>query len=394
MRHAAEVMRVGIGPRRPADPAGPPRDLTGGWAPAVWLGAPAPGGLALPAANPTMAWMYSPRGVFLGDDHLAVADSGNHRVLIWHGVPDWDEQPADVVLGQVNGTSEGRAAAGRGPERGMNLPTGVLVHEGRLVVADAWHHRILIWNEVPRAGDQAPDVVLGQSGPSLVEPNRGGGCSAGSMYWPFGIAVAGGRFWVADTGNRRVLGWDGGLPWADRPADVVLGQPDPEHREENRARGVGADSFRWPHALTGTDELVLVADAGNHRVLGWQPHPDKDTAASLLLGQPDFDTANEWPYGPQSGDRFRFPYSVALDGGRLAVADTADNRILLWDEAPTDGRAADHVLAQPTFAANGENRWSSVQRDTLCWPYGISLHGDRLAVADSGNNRVVIWRRQ
>lgn len=99
-------------------------DLTGGWSPDVWLGAPAPGGLALPPAKPTMAWMYSPRGVFLGDDHMVVADSGNHRVLLWHGVPTDDEQPADVVLGQPDGSTEGRAAGRRGPERGMNLPTG------------------------------------------------------------------------------------------------------------------------------------------------------------------------------------------------------------------------------------------------------------------------------
>ncbi len=398
------MLRVSIGPRAASGPEAAPADLTGGWSPRAWLGAPAPGGLALPAANPTMAWMYSPRGVFIDDEQLVVADSGNHRVLIWHGVPEYDERPADVVLGQRDGTSEGRAAAGRGPERGMNLPTGVLVHEGRLIVADAWHHRILVWNEVPCASDQAPDLVIGQPDLHSVEPNRGEPdasgrdqgrrCSASSLYWPFGIAVAGGRFWVADTGNRRVLGWDGGLPETDRPADVVLGQPDPQHRGENRDRGVGADSFRWPHAVAGTDDLLLVADAGNHRVLGWRPQPKSDAEADLLLGQPDFATASEWPYGPQRGDRFRFPYAVALDGGRLAVADTADNRILLWDQVPDDGRAASHVLAQPTFADNGENRWSDVRHDTLCWPYGVSLHGDRLAVADSGNNRVLIWERR
>ena len=123
-------------------------DLTDGWAPQVWLGAPAPGGLALPAASASMAWMYSPRGVFLsntgGDDHVVVADSGNHRVLIWHGMPSADEQPADVVLGQPDGETEGPAAGGRGPERGMHLPTGVLIHDGRLVVADAWPHRIVV----------------------------------------------------------------------------------------------------------------------------------------------------------------------------------------------------------------------------------------------------------
>jgi NHL repeat len=379
--------------RRDTGPVAPVVDRTDGWRPKVWLGAPAPGGLALPSGRPTMAWLYSPRGVFLDDNHVVAADSGNHRVLIWHGVPDADEQPADVVLGQPDGVTEGHAAGGRGPERGLSLPTGVLVHEGRLIVADAWHHRVLVWNEVPTVSDVAPDLVLGQADPSSVEPNRGGACTAGSLYWPFGIAVVGGRFWVADTGNRRVLGWDGGLPAIDRPADIVLGQPDATHCGENRGVGVGPNSFRWPHDIAGTDDVLLIADAGNHRVLGWRPVPDADEPADLVFGQPGFDTANEWPYSPQRGDGLRFPYAVALDGDRFAVADTADNRVLLWDGMPTAGRPADHVLAQPTFAANGENRWSSVQPDTLCWPYGMVLHGDRLAVADSGNNRVVIWER-
>lgn len=372
----------------------PELDLTNGWSPDVWLGAPAPGGLALPAAQPTMAWMYSPRGVFLGDDVLVVADSGNHRVLLWHGVPTADEQPADVVLGQPDGSTEGRAAGGRGPERGMNLPTGVLVYDGRLLIADAWHHRILIWDEVPARTDAAPDVILGQRDASSVRPNAGATCSASSFYWPFGIAMVGDTFWVADTGNRRVLGWRNGIPDPGRPADVVLGQPDASHREENRGESAGPASFRWPHDIAGNEHLLLVADAGDHRVMGWSPAPDADAPAKMLLGQPDFGSADEWPYGPHTGDRFRFPYAIGLAQDTLAVADTANNRILLWDGVPADGRAADHVLAQPNFGTNGENRWASVQRDTLCWPYGLSLCGDRLAVADSGNNRVVIWRRR
>ncbi|KWX01212.1 NHL repeat containing protein [Carbonactinospora thermoautotrophica] len=374
--------------------AGQAVDVTGGWTPHIWLGAPAPGGLALPAAHPTMAWLYSPRGVFLDEECLVVADSGNHRVLIWHGVPEQDEQPADVVLGQPDGTTEGPAAGGRGPERGMHLPTGVLVHDGRLIVADAWHHRILVWDEVPRRSDQPPDLVLGQPDVSSAEPNRGAQCSACSMYWPYGVGIIDGWFYVADTGNRRVLGWADGIPDSpDVPADLVLGQPDPSSREENRGEQVGPASFRWPHDVTGTAGLLLVADAGNHRVVGWRPLPEADRDADLLLGQPDFQTASEFPYGPQRGDRFRFPYAASLDGSRLAVADTANNRVLLWDDLPTDGRPADAVLGQPSFEANGENRWSSVERDTLCWPYGLCLHGDRLAIADSGNNRVLIWRR-
>ncbi|MGV0849632.1 NHL repeat-containing protein [Mycolicibacterium phlei] len=391
------TVRVGSAP---APPATPLADVSGGWSPEIWLGAPAPGGLALPSATPTRAWMYSPRGVFFDDRHLVVADSGNHRVMIWHGLPDRDSQPADVVLGQPDDTTEGHAAGGRGPENGMHLPTGVLVHEGRLIVADAWHHRILVWHRVPETDGCAPDLVLGQPDFSSVEPNAGGECSRATLYWPFGIAVIGSVFWVADTGNRRVLGWRGGLPEPGRPADIVLGQPDGSSREENRGQAVGPASFRWPHAITGHDDLLLVADAGDHRVLVWSPLPDSDAPARHLLGQPDFDTAGEWPYGPQRGDRFRFPYAASMDpagDGRLAVADTANNRVLVWDGGIWDdvasGRAADHVLAQPSFEANGENRWSAVTPDSMCWPYGLWLHGDRMAVADSGNNRVIIWRR-
>lgn len=369
-------------------------DVAGGWAPETWVGAPAPGGLALPAAQPTMAWVYSPRGVYLDDERLIVADSGNHRVLIWHEVPTTDEQPADVVLGQPDGSTEGPAAGGRGPERGMHLPTGVLVHEGRLIVADAWHHRILIWNEVPTSSDVAPDLILGQTDASSVATNRGGDCSATSMYWPFGINIIDGTFYVADTGNRRILGWAGGVPESpDVPADLVLGQPDATQRDENRGDQVGPASFRWPHDIAGTADRLLIADAGNHRILGWSPRPQADCDADLVIGQPDFVTAFESQYAKQSGDRLRFPYAVGLEEGRLAIADTANNRILLWDELPTDGRAADAVLGQPTLSANGENRWRSVQRDTMCWPYGLCMHGDRIAVADAGNNRIMIWRR-
>jgi hypothetical protein len=387
----------GLGTRRDVVPS---VDLTGGWAPHRWLGAPAPGGLALPAANASMAWMYSPRGVFISDDYLVAADSGNHRVLIWHGVPDTDEQPADVVLGQPDGETEGHAAGGRGPERGMHLPTGVLIHDGRLVVADAWHHRILVWDSVPQSSDTAPDHILGQSDPRAVEVNRGGDCTDSSFYWPFGIAMVGSAFWVTDTGNRRVLGWRNGIPEPEQLPDVVLGQPDAVSHSENRGGPAGPASFRWPHDIAGRDDLLLVADAGDHRVLGWSPQPGADRDADLVIGQPDFTSAEEWPYGPHTADRMRFPYAVSLDatGGqeRLAVADTANNRVLLWDGMPDGpiGAGAQYVLAQPDFGSNGENRWTSVQHDTLCWPYGLSLCGDTLAVADSGNNRVMLWRRK
>jgi hypothetical protein len=372
-----------------------------GWSPRLVLGAESPGGLMLPSATPTASSLYAPRAVTLVPDAdggvglVIAADTGNHRLLIWHGLPDSNGAPADVVLGQPDLTSEGPAAGGRGPANGFHLPTGVLVHEGRLVVADAWHHRVLVWDAVPTAHDTPPDHVLGQPDLASVDPNAGGDAGPDTFYWPFGIAMIGGRFHVADTGNRRVLIWDGGLPEPGRPADVVLGQPDPTGREENRGGPVAADSFRWPHAFASSaDGALLVADAGNHRLLRWDTPPDRDRPADAVLGQPDFETGTEFPYVPQI-NRMRFPYAIATHGDDLAIADTANSRILIQP----GGAVADQLepvvsLGQPDLAANGENRWDRVDADTLCWPYGLDWLGgetDLLAVADSGNNRVVVW---
>ncbi|HHY68094.1 MAG TPA: hypothetical protein GX517_13030 [Alicyclobacillus sp.] len=353
--------------------------------PLRWLGAPAPGGLALPAARPNRVQLYAPRGVYVDDRAVVVADTGNHRILIWHGWPETDHQPADVVVGHADFEAEGPGL--------LHLPTGVAVVEGRLFVADAWHHRILIWDALPEKNGQPPDRVLGQPDLDSTEPNRGAEAGPLGFYWPYGFAYVNGWFYVADTGNRRVLGWRG-LPDGHSPPDLVLGQPDMYSYAENRGRGVGADTFRWPHAVVGDSTTLYVADAGNHRVLGFTPPPGADRPADLLLGQEGFDRAFELPHIPQGPQRLRFPYSAALCGEHLAVADTANNRVLLFPGPPREGvyPAATGVIGQSNFDDSGENRWQAVRRDTLCWPYGLWCHKNLLAVADSGNNRVLVWR--
>jgi hypothetical protein len=357
------------------------------------LGAASPGGLALPDAHPSPTTLYAPRGVFINSRRIVAVDSGNHRVLIWNRMPYEDGEPADVVLGQPGFTSEGARAAGRGPEAGFHLPTAALVVAGTLLVADAWHHRIVVWSSVPTRSDTPPDYVIGQPDPRSIEPNRGGTVDADSLYWPYGLAWIDGILWVADTGNRRVLGWHG-LPTEDRPADFVLGQPSLRDNAENRGGPLAADSFRWPHAIAGGGggSAFYVADAGTHRVLGWNEPPAGDRPADFVLGQSSFTVGTESQYAPQSATTLRFPYGAAVSKRGLAVADTANNRILVWPGQPTSTAApAELVLGQNDFRGNGENRWKEITADTLCWPYGISWRDGFLAVADSGNNRVMIW---
>ncbi len=389
----------------PAAAVADPLLLRGGWAPRRVLGAASTMSLALPAAQPSRSQLYAPRGVLLdpvGDRvRVVAADTGNHRLLVWDDVPDADGADCAVVLGQPDPTSEGPQAGGRGPERGLHLPTGLARAGDLLLVADGWNHRVLAYDAALDTDDAAPVGVLGQDGLSAVEANRGGDVDGSGLYWPFGLLWHEGWLWVADTGNRRVLGWRG-LPGLDgspqRPADVVLGQPSAATRDENRGGDVAADSFRWPHALGVLRGDLWVADAGNHRLLGWRGVPDGDRPADVVLGQAAFTTAREQPHVPQSGGRLRFPYSLAVCGDGLAVADTANNRVLWWPDGPRPDAAgvcgpAPCVLGQDDLDAAGENRWTAVLPDTFCWPYGLSAAGGLLAVADSGNNRVSLWGR-
>ena len=54
-------------------------------------------------------------------------------------------------------------------------------------------------------------------------------------------------------------------------------------------------------------------------------------------------------------------------------------------------RAATRLAGQLRFSDKGDNRWRAAARDSLCWPYGVAASGDTAVIADSGNNRVLLW---
>ncbi len=98
-------------------------------------------------------------------------------------------------------------------------------------------------------------------------------------------------------------------------------------------------------------------------------------------------------YDIQGAHRLRFPYGMTSQKGMLAVADTANNRILFWKLPLVEGAfsPAKEVIGQGDFSSFGENHWKAVDYNSLCWPYGISICDRMVAVADSGNNRVMLW---
>jgi hypothetical protein len=113
-------------------------------------------------------------------------------------------------------------------------------------------------------------------------------------------------------------------------------------------------------------------------------------AADVVLGQADL-TKNELKLIPTQSS-LRNPTAVASDGVRLAVADTDNNRVLIWNRIPTtNNQPADIVLGQPNFTTGVAPVRGSAPLQRLRGPQGVWIQGNRLFVADSGHNRVLIW---
>jgi hypothetical protein len=157
--------------------------------------------------------LNQPTGLWTDGARLVVADQVNNRVLIWNTIPTVTQQPADVVVGQPNFTTNVNAA---GPQ-GMYNPTAVTSNGTQLIVADTDNHRVLVFDTFPTANHAAADRVLGQSDFNHNAANdddqdgsADGTCSARTMFKPTGVHLVGGnRLIVTDGTNNRLLVFQG-----------------------------------------------------------------------------------------------------------------------------------------------------------------------------------------
>jgi uncharacterized protein (TIGR03437 family) len=308
--------------------------------------------------SPSASTLAYPTAVALAGTDLLIADSGNNRVI---GMPQQGGAytSANRVLGQdrMNTFSinliEGRefaftAQSSQGTLADAGLAIDSTGDTPHLYVADPYNNRVLGFNDARKLVPGAKaDIVIGQPDMQTALCNYPSGDSnqptQTNLCRPIGLLVdSGGNLYVADSGNGRVLRFP--TPFAQQssslqPADRVVGQAS----FSSKITGPGATSMTAPYglALSGVNGL-LVSDVTLNRVL-YFPMANGDLtspqgeAATKVFGQPDMTKS---VLSGSDNTSLNAPRHVATDSsGRLYVADTGNNRVMIFGD-PHDPNTA------------------------------------------------------
>src|ERR1700683_1038920 len=261
---------------------------------------------------------------------------------------------------------------------------------------------------------QAARLVIGQSSFTAADPNSTNTIIGGAS----GVAYAADTLFIADDNylgalpeNNRVLiipNLSGTLPQPTAllpdnstcpicvgAASVVLGQPDFVTSTENLL--ATQNNLRAPTAVASDGIHLVVADTNHNRVLIWNHIPtSNDAPADVVVGQPHFTSASVLTNGTPSASSLSGPEGVWILNGRLYVADTQNNRVMIWNQIPTtNGAAANVELGQPNFTTFVEvnilAQTTSASATNMLNPTSVTSDGTRLFVSDLGYNRVLIW---
>lgn len=377
---------------------------------------------------------------------LWVTDPGNNRVLRFPTsqlAANTTLPQADLVIGQSNFTSQQVPTP---PPNTLNQlvytslyePSGITFDaKDRLYVSDGLSgqfYRVLWFNAAGSyATGMAASRILGlvfqlpSPAPTVTFPNQY------QLLGPVGLAAyPGNNLWVCDVGNNRVVEYDVPENWPAVPSSTpgqapttgqisppmlpagVIGQPSltatcPSNGCQNKGQPKPDNTtLATPVglALNGTD--LWIADTGNNRVLDFpQQSGGTYSAASHLAGQVDYPynspnlIEGREVYFPSASSIVNLPFAgggIAIDHNstppHMYVADTANNRVLCFNNAYNNPTRADLVLGQTDLYSSLTNSplnlTTTMTQSGLYVPTDVAVDANgNVWVADAGNGRVL-----
>ena len=282
-------------------------------------------------------------GIATDGVRLVLADTFNNRILIWNKLPS-DNVPPDIVLGQTDFNTNN---PGNSPSQ-MNWPISVSLASNKLVVTDTYNDRILIWNSFPTSNGQPADLIINNTGPKGQATKR-------TVKWPWGIWTDGNKMAIANTGAGSALIWNSFPTSNNQPADILL---------------TGNGNFGTPRQITSNGQSLIIGDHNSK--------DDKDFEIGSYVFN-DFPTKDETMYDffmydsidPRGG----WSRGAFLDDGRLALF---GRTLFIYDTIPTSN------ASKPTVTVDGYNFTSGD------YP-GVAAAGDKLYISTGNGNKIVVY---
>ncbi len=281
--------------------------------------------------------LYNPRGISITpsgyaskySSMLIVPERFGHRVSIFNTVPEGNGGVSDVVVGQSGYDVPANTSC-----TAVNLHdpfNAITTDDGKLIIADADHNRVLIYNKIPTSNGAAADIVIGQADFTSCSAHNG----ASGLFFPTAVWTDGRRLAVVDSSNHRVLIWKTFPTSNNAPADIVLGQSNFNNtaRNDDNQDGVQdatptARTLDYPYAgiMTNSSQF-FISDYSNHRVLVWNTFPTENfQPADTVLGQTDFFTRTPGI----SATKFHRPSGLAQYKNDLIVTDSSNRRYVVF----------------------------------------------------------------
>ncbi|MBI2130650.1 hypothetical protein HYU10_02660 [Candidatus Woesearchaeota archaeon] len=302
-----------------------------------------------------------PGGLSTDGRRLILADRFNNRILIWNNLPSGNTAP-DMVLGQKDFTAN---SPGKSLDE-LDWPVAAATDGERLVVADTYNDRLLIWNRFPTTNGQPADIEIKNAGRGqYADPKM-------AMEWPWAVWTDGKKLIATATRSAAVLIWNSFPTKNNQPADISITLPE----SIGTPRTVGSDG---EHLVVGDHNLKVKGKEGPGNFF-WKkiPAADNQPYDFIILSGEEPPRNPSGQFRQKMGDIFWGP-SFTSDGKLIALGE----RLYIWNSFPED---EDDLPDLPVGA---------LQREAPGYKFvggdgsGVAAAGDKVYISLYNGNKIV-----
>jgi 6-phosphogluconolactonase (cycloisomerase 2 family) len=290
--------------------------------------------------NNTKDTFYNPKGLLIKNDILYVCDSFNHRIQVFRiTINEANNTITSTHLPSLLGNphSIGTGISGN-TNYTFNTPYGLAIRNNILYVSDTYNNRIQVFRININDNNTITTIHL----PIYLRSHHSIGTGIlgntnDTFNYPRVLAIENNILYVADLGNNRIqvfritINDNNTITAIHLPR--VIGSP---HSIGTGVIGNTHDTFNLPSGIALRNNILYVADLGNHRIQVFRiTINDNNTITTTHLPG-----ANGGPHSIGTGQRgitnntFYYPRGLAIhqvgDDNILYVLDSGNNRIQLF----------------------------------------------------------------